>query len=161
MNTKLGLMGKTDTALLILLHFGSLYSYTLFLNPAAPGSLSLVWFYFSPVVTNLCYSRSHHITHMWLMAQCVLMCGIGGLSVCVGLNVFCLRVQMWAVRGGQVSWLTGSAGIEGPPFRSENQIFPLFLCFFHLTPSKTWERGMLYEANFWSIASNLQAERKE
>lgn len=48
--------------------------------------------FISPVVTNLCYSRSHHITHMWLSAQCVLMCGIGGLSVCVGLNVFCLCV---------------------------------------------------------------------
>lgn len=47
MNTVLGLMGKTETALLGFITVLLLFIQLLFLNPTAPSSLSLVWLYFA------------------------------------------------------------------------------------------------------------------
>lgn len=164
MNTKLGLMGRTDCSF----YYG-LASHLLFI---LLGS-SCTWYslfgvvFISPVVTKLCYSRSPHITQMWLMAQCVLMRGVGGLCVCARALVGCVVCLVCACsdasgerRSGflthRIDWHWGAP-------RSEART-RISLCFFPLSPHphyNTRERGMLYKANFWSVANNLQAERKQ
>lgn len=171
MSTKLGLMGKTDCSARFIT-VSCLYSSSwIQLHLVAP-----LWCGFiSPVVTNLCYSRSHHITHMWLMAQCVLMCGVGGL-MCAGACIGCVVCLVCACSDASGEMKSGflTHGIDwywgASVQRRENKNCPL--CFretgialpLTLHPHyNTWERerGMLYKANFWSVANNLQAERKE
>lgn len=128
MNTKLGLMGRTDCSF----YYG-LASHLLFI---LLGS-SCTWYslfgvvFISPVVTKLCYSRSRHITQMWLMAQCVLMRGVGGLCVCVRVHWLCSVFSLCMFRcewREEVRFLDSQnrLALRGPPLRGENQNFPLF-----------------------------------